>query len=339
MNFLLFNCLSVYLPIYSSIAQSSLLSHTLNEFSGSLTSCPLAISPPPPTPHPQAYGWALEGMRHLAATTMEECTKAEKCQAAIGRLEAYSREHPPIADALFQEMKATAGELRGDRGLRQWGFAWAKCQETSRVFDKKMEAALRTRDSAHRRRSDSAVSRSSASIKKTLSGLWGGSGSDSRLLEDEEGSTPSSSTSSSSSSLLFSASSSPATPQHTPLLRRLLRSASVEETAVAATNTTSDRPSASSRRQQMRKIQSFDVPSTPETRRCGPRTLTEPPRRGNTGVFIRGLEVSSTESTERPPWSGPVPCKTSTPEQQPRGRWVWSPMAHGLISMKLTSNS
>lgn len=257
-------------------------------------------------------------MRHLAAITMEDCTKPEKCQAAIGRLEAYGREHPPIADALFQEMKAAAGELRGERGLQQWGFAWSKCQETSRVFDRKMEAAHRTRDSAHRRRSDSAVSRGSASIKKTLSGLWGSGGGDSCPSEDKEGSTTSSSTSLSSSSLLLSASS-PATPQHTPLLHRLLRSASVEEAAAATT--TFDRHSASSRRQQLRKIQSFDVPSTPETRRCGPRALTEPPRRGNTGVLIRGLEVSSTESTERPLWSGPAPCKTSTPEQQPRGRW------------------
>lgn len=259
-------------------------------------------------------------MRHLAAITMEDCTKPEKCQAAIGRLEAYGREHPPIADALFQEMKAAAGELRGERGLQQWGFAWSKCQETSRVFDRKMEAAHRTRDSAHRRRSDSAVSRGSASIKKTLSGLWGSGGGDSCPSEDKEGSTTSSSTSLSSSSLLLSASS-PATPQHTPLLHRLLRSASVEEAAAATATTTFDRHSASSRRQQLRKIQSFDVPSTPETRRCGPRALTEPPRRGNTGVLIRGLEVSSTESTERPLWSGPAPCKTSTPEQQPRGRW------------------
>lgn len=264
----------------------------------------------------QAYGWALEGMRHLAAITMEDCTKPEKCQGAIGRLEAYGRQHPPIADALFQEMKAAAGELRGERGLRQWGFAWSKCQETSRVCDRKMEAALRTRDSAHRRRSDSAISRSSASIKKTLSGLWGGGGGDSSSSCPPEDTEESSSASSSTSSLLFSASS-PATPQHTPLLHRLLRSASIEEAATTAA--AADRPSASSRRQQLRKIHSFDVPSTPETRRCGPRALAEPPRRGNTGVLIRGLEVSSTEATERPPWTGPAPCRTSTPEPQPRG--------------------
>uniref|UniRef100_A0A3B3X7X6 Uncharacterized protein n=1 Tax=Poecilia mexicana TaxID=48701 RepID=A0A3B3X7X6_9TELE len=91
-------------------------------------------------------------------------------------------------------MKAEAGQLRGERGLRQWSFAWSKCQETENTFDRKMEAALRTRDSAHRRRSDSVVSTSSASSRK--SGLWG-------ILD-----------------------ASPPIPQRTPFLRRLLRSSS-----------------------------------------------------------------------------------------------------------------
>uniref|UniRef100_A0A4W6CWJ2 Pleckstrin homology domain containing, family G (with RhoGef domain) member 4 n=1 Tax=Lates calcarifer TaxID=8187 RepID=A0A4W6CWJ2_LATCA len=121
----------------------------------------------------QAYGWALDGMRHLAGISMEECTLPDKCQAVIGCLEDYQRQHPPIPDAHFQEMKAAAGELRGERGLRQWSFAWSKCQETKKMFDRKMELALKTRDSAHRRRSDSALSRTSVSSRKTLSGLWG----------------------------------------------------------------------------------------------------------------------------------------------------------------------
>uniref|UniRef100_A0A3Q2W5A7 Uncharacterized protein n=1 Tax=Haplochromis burtoni TaxID=8153 RepID=A0A3Q2W5A7_HAPBU len=65
-------------------------------------------------------------------------------------------------------MKVAAGELRGERGLRQWSFAWSKCQETKKMFDRKMEAALKTRDSAHRRRSDSATSRSSISSRNKL---------------------------------------------------------------------------------------------------------------------------------------------------------------------------
>lgn len=310
----------------------------------------------------QAYGWALEGMRHLAGITMEDCTLPEKCQAVIGCLEEYRQQHPPIPEARFQEMKVVAGELRGERGLRQWSFAWSKCQETSRVFNRKMETALKTRDSTHRQRSDSSVSRGSASIRKTLSGLWGSSDTSSSTIscppeEDVDASDPSRT---SSSSVLHStstpaATSSHATPQHTPLLRRFFRSASIED-ATKRLDICSSSPSlphlgssacssprssfSSSRRQQLRKTQSFDCPPTPEVSRYGPRTLAEPVRRGNTGVFIRGLEVSSTEAADRTlcprtaahAWAGqglrsPRTSRTTgnvAPEPRPRGRWVCS---------------
>nr|XP_046254415.1 puratrophin-1 isoform X2 [Scatophagus argus] len=280
----------------------------------------------------QAYGWALEGMRHLAAISMEECTLPDKCQAVIACLEDYQREHPSIPDGRFQEMKVVAGELRGERGLHQWSFAWSKCQETKKMFDRKMEAALRTRDSAHRQRSDSTDSRSSTSSTKTLSGLWGlREISSSCPLEDDTNSSspPRNTTTFSSSSLLPVTStpapaSSPFTSHHTRLLRRLFRSASSEEpsdrvdvsssspsllhpgssasfTPSSAGSTSSSPSSFFSRRQQLRKTQSFDCPSTPEVSRYGPctRALSEPVRRGNTGVFIRGLEVSSTEAADR----------------------------------------
>ncbi|XP_032417541.1 puratrophin-1 isoform X1 [Xiphophorus hellerii] len=224
----------------------------------------------------QAYGWALEGLRQLACVSMEDCTAPNKCCAVIGCLEDYRSKHPPIPESRFQEMKAEAGLLRGERGLRQWSFAWSKCQETENTFDRKMEAALLTRDSAHRRRSDSVVSTSSASSRK--SGLWG-------ILD-----------------------ASPPTPQRTPFLRRLLRSSSSFEESVRQDvcspgfiPPSSSSSSSSSRRQLLRKTQSFDRPASPDSSRCGagPRTLSEPPRRGNTGVFIRGLEVSSTEAADR----------------------------------------
>ncbi|XP_027870369.1 puratrophin-1 isoform X5 [Xiphophorus couchianus] len=224
----------------------------------------------------QAYGWALEGLRQLACVSMEDCTAPDKCCAVIGCLEDYQSKHPPIPESRFQEMKAEAGLLRGERGLRQWSFAWSKCQETENTFDRKMEAALLTRDSAHRCRSDSVVSTSSASSRK--SGLWG-------ILD-----------------------ASPPTPQRTPFLRRLLRSSSSFEESVRQDvcspgfiPPSSSSSSSSSRRQLLRKTQSFDHPASPDSSRCGagPRTLSEPPRRGNTGVFIRGLEVSSTEAADR----------------------------------------
>ncbi|CAI5646335.1 unnamed protein product [Oreochromis niloticus] len=310
----------------------------------------------------QAYGWALQGMRHLAGFSMEDCTLPDKCQAVIGCLEDYQRLHPPIPDACFQEMKVAAGELRGERGLRQWSFAWSKCQETKKMFDRKMEAALKTRDSTHRRRSDSATSRSSISSRKSLSGLWGArdtSSSSSRLPEEK---TKASSPPRNAASVLPmtstpAASASPPTPQHTPLLRRLFRSSSSDESSdrvditscsprlhrldsspcftpsSSSFSLSSSSSSFSCRRQQLRKTQSFDCPATPETSRYGPsaRALSEPVRRGNTGVFIRGLEVSSTEAADRTlcprtpshSWArqgSHSPGTPSTPTGEPRPR-------------------
>ncbi|KAG7239583.1 hypothetical protein INR49_028735, partial [Caranx melampygus] len=276
----------------------------------------------------QAYGWALEGMRHLAGISMEECTLPNKCQAVIDSLEDYQRQHPSIPDTRFQDMKAAAGELRGERGLCQWSFAWSKCQETKKMFDRKMEAALRTRDSAHRRRSDSTHSRSSISSRKSLSGFWGvretSSSSFPCTPEKDTDTTSSPCTPSSLLPLTSSPIASPPapstsslhTPQHTPLLQRLFRSVSSDEasdqvdicsspslprldsSACSSSSVCSSSSFSPSRRQQLRKTQSFDCPPTPEVLRC-PRTLSEPVRRGNTGVFIRGLEVSSTEAADR----------------------------------------
>lgn len=276
----------------------------------------------------QAYGWALEGMRRLAGISMEDCTLPDKCRAVIDCLEDYQHQHPPIPDACFQEMKALAGELRGERGLHQWSFAWSKCQETKKMFDRKMEAALRTRKSAHRQRSDSGLSRSSASSRKTLSGLRG--------VRETSSCSPEENTSTSSSPCT---SSSPLIPQHTPLLHRLFRSYSETTQSNVAdqvepfsstrclhhfdsspiftpSSACSTSSSSSSRQQQLGKAQSFNCPV----------------RRGNTGVFIRGLEVSSTEAADRTlcprtvahGWAGQGPHSPATPssptaDPQPRG--------------------
>lgn len=262
---------------------------------------------------------------------MEDCTLPDKCHDVIGCLEDYQRQHPPIPDAHFQEMKAMAGELRGERGLRQWSFAWSKCQETKKMFDRKMEAALRTRDSAHRQRSYSALSRSSTS-KTSLAGLWGVQKAWPCVPKEDTKSSPPCITSS------------PPTPQHTPLLQRLLRSFSSDKSSdlvdvSSSSGFDSSTCSISSRRQQLRKTQSFDCPPTPEVLRYGPcsRALSEPTRRGNTGVFIRGLEVSSSEAADRTlcprtgaqSWAGHGPRSPGTPstprtssvaDSRPRGR-------------------
>ncbi|KAM4602435.1 puratrophin-1 [Polymixia lowei] len=353
----------------------------------------------------KAYGWALEGMRHLASVSMQDCTRPDKCQAVIDSLESYHRQHPPIPDEEFQEMKELAEELRSDQDLLQWRFAWSKCDQTRQTFDKKLKAALMTRrnrlsdpahpqysdhahpqhtdpahqqltdpahpqysdhthpqhtdpahqqltdpahpqysdhthpqysdhahpqnsdpahpqnsdhahpqhtdqanpqcndhtyrrhsesaDSQHsdlaffgrtrRRHSDSAhgqerILRASFSGWRAFLGMWGSS------PKEEEGSSTSSSSSSSPRT--------PRTPQPSPLTHRLSRSTSEEEASSPC--------SSSGRQKLLRKSQSLDYPPTPEGPRYGPRAFNEPGRRGNTGVFIKGLEVNSTEVAERP---------------------------------------
>lgn len=255
----------------------------------------------------QVYGWALEGLRLLAGVSMEECTLPERCQAAIGSLEEYRQHHPPIPERCFHEMKVEARELRGERGLQQWSFAWSRCQETQRVFDRKMEAAVRTQRSASRWRSGSAPSR------KTLAELW--AGREARCPPEEGCNT----TTTLPSSTLLHSTSTPAlassgAPQHTPLLQRLFRSTPKEEKDLCSSvsslphlHSSTSSTSCSSRRPLLRKTQSLDCPSPPEGVSCRP-CPRGPLHRGHTGVFIRGLEVSSTEVSERTLSPRPSTC-------------------------------
>ncbi|KAL1007725.1 hypothetical protein UPYG_G00090770 [Umbra pygmaea] len=285
----------------------------------------------------QAYEWALEGMRHLASVSMEDCTMPDKCQGVIKCLEGYRCQHPSIPEPRFQEMKELAGELASEQGLKQWRFAWSKCQETKQMFEKKLEAALKTRresagrgsagaeagESTLRRGGQERSGSVSSTCRKVFSGVWGG--------RERLSSTSSSTSTQSACSPRQEAGDRtphwggdrlPHTPQHTPQPpQRLTRSTSSEESChrarmEAQARSTScsfapppaDSPSPSlpaGRRPPLRKTQSFDcqgyAPSTPDSPRYGTcqRTLSEPARRGNTGVFIKGLEVSSTEVADR----------------------------------------
>ncbi|XP_036837581.1 pleckstrin homology domain-containing family G member 4B [Oncorhynchus mykiss] len=300
----------------------------------------------------KAYEWALEGMRHLASISMEDCTVPDKSQGVISCLEGYRRQHPPIPDPRFQEMKELAGEMKSEQGLKQWKFAWSKCQETKQMFEKKLEAALRTRralptgessgsgtagagkeggvgDATPRRYSDvnndvgQERSRSvSHACRKAFSGVWG--------VRERLSSTSSAASAQSACSLRQETplTSSPYGLVHrlplTPLSTQLLtRSTSSEESshgvrieAQGRSSSCSSSPSLTplepssapnpARRPPLRKTQSFDcqspAPASPDSSRYGTcqRTLSEPARRGHTGVFIKGLEVSSREVAERP---------------------------------------
>ncbi|XP_035252594.1 pleckstrin homology domain-containing family G member 4B isoform X5 [Anguilla anguilla] len=292
----------------------------------------------------KAYEWALEGMRHLACVSMEDCVAPEKCHAVAKCLEGYRRQHPEIADARFQEMSALAGELRSERGLRQWKFAWSKCQETKQMFEKKLEAALRTRRSLPgdgpekgRRHSDGA---------ETLQGRGGGglafacrkafgsrpalSAGDAASLKGStpslKGSTPSlSGRCTPPSSQLLSRSTSAEEPPQRPRLEAHARVSSAPFCPALSAGEAG--------RRVLRKTQSFDTPPAPapaESPRYGScqRAVSEPARRGNTGVFIKGLEVSSTEVADRAygsrlpaaSWSPSDGLRNSTPVPEPRAK-------------------
>nr|XP_048672419.1 puratrophin-1 isoform X2 [Caretta caretta] len=194
----------------------------------------------------KAYEWALEGMRHLACISMEDCNSPEHCAAAIKCLESYKGQHPEISDAKFQEMKELACELKSDKGLKQWKFAWSKCQETKLVFEKKLEAALRTR-------------RSLLSERKPVA---------CEAPRDM--------------------------PEDKPNLESILEI--LEANSSCSTTSASRRPPS---KRTLKKAQSFDLPCSESLRSSCQRTLSEPARYGNTGVFIKGLEVSSTELADR----------------------------------------
>ncbi|XP_071613224.1 puratrophin-1 [Heliangelus exortis] len=278
----------------------------------------------------KAYEWALEGMRHLACISMEDCSSAEHCTGVIKCLESYKGQHPGISDSRFQEMKEVACELKSDKALKQWKFAWSKCQETKLVFEKKLEAALRTRKSllsdrraavgeqsrassepsnlSHLRHSQGATSgspwdrtcsvshcysRPSSSLgwnkekapPHSLSCPGSVSAGEEFVCQAALGSAPHSGS---------EASKPPKLPEEKPNLE------SISETLEVKPSCTS--PPASGKlppRRILRKAQSFDLPCGESLWSGCQRTLSEPARYGNTGVFIKGLEVSSTELVDR----------------------------------------
>ncbi|XP_051511165.1 uncharacterized protein LOC127416075 isoform X2 [Myxocyprinus asiaticus] len=306
----------------------------------------------------KAYEWALEGMRHLACVSMEECSIAEKCQTVITCLETYRSQHPPIPDAHFQDMKDLASELKSDQGLKQWKFAWSKCQETKQMFEKKLETALRTRresdsksDCSHRKsdgngKPQERSSSLSFSCRKAFIGGWG---RDRLSSQSKMSSTPGSPSGIrlDTRDSVHTLTGSPHNIEHriphsTPIRsHRLARSVSTDESnqlplleVQASGSSCSISPSLSSiesNHRVLRKTQSFDTAGSECVSWYGTcqRTLSEPARRGNTGVFIKGLEVSSTEVVDRlysprlPPmhgWSSPDRKRSGSPAPETCGK-------------------
>ncbi|XP_078257652.1 pleckstrin homology domain-containing family G member 4B [Rhinoraja longicauda] len=297
----------------------------------------------------KAYEWALEGMRYLACISMDECYSPECCGSVAKYLENHHCQRPEIPDEKFQDMKELACELKDEKGMKQWKFAWSKCQETKHIFEKKLEAALRTRKSSSdhkpselesirnesfsvgpRRHSDGVVlklqgerrtagSNTSVYSPSNKSAHCGGWQKDtfSSLSSDicsgminNENVCVTETIPNKNSTPCFQA-----LEQMEGRLRASIncnqRESIIDKEANCESNInfshTKSRcfsvPDSQNQHQRnlLRKAQSLDY-SPNDTFRYNScqRTSVEPARRGNTGVFIKGLEVSSTELQDRP---------------------------------------
>lgn len=278
-------------------------------------------------------------MRHLACVTMEDCSSPEKCQGVMACLENFRSQHVPIPDAHFQEMKDLAVELKSDQGLKQWKFAWSKCQETKQMFEKKLEAALRARKSGSGASNPRGPQERSSSLSFSCRKAFSTVRVRSRLPSTP--CSPVGTRSDAHDSLRAPAGSScqpeNRIPHSTPLnSHRLTRSTSSDESPYQTySSSCSSSPALSSlgdtKRRVLRKTQSFDAAGSEVGTRYSTcqRTLSEPARRGHMGVFIKGLEVSSTEGTDRPynsrlapshNWVSQDSHHTGSPVPEPRAK-------------------
>lgn len=242
-------------------------------------------------------------MRHLAAISLDDCNTPELCLGSLNSLEKYQVQHPVIEEKKFEEMRELAYELNSDKGIKQWKFAWSKCQEARHVFEKKLEAALRAKSLVSRTQNSPGPRMLEVGDQKVQNKPFNSpmSGRERRVLgrvlyhQPEMDSTPfrvslPSSVASSSAYRVrkLSLQSSPGEDLHLKLIHQVPSGSSTPT------------PSRPMGRRLLRKAQSFDLPGTDVSNHGCQRRLSEPARRGNTGVFIKGLEVSSTELAERP---------------------------------------
>ncbi|KAM3920085.1 puratrophin-1-like isoform 2-T2 [Leptodactylus fuscus] len=263
----------------------------------------------------KAYEWALDGMRQLGAISLDDCNSPELCLGALESLEKYQVEHPVIRENKFEEMRELAYELKSEKAVKHWKFAWSKCQEARQVFEKKLEAALRAKSSLSGKQNSPRSRTSEVVDQKVHSDNISVSHIQNKLLNSPlcgrerrlgrvlchrpemempfRPSPPGSSSSSVASSSAYrvrklSLQNSPGEDLHLELIHQVPSGSSTP---------TLSRPMG---RRLLRKAQSFDLPGTDVSSHGCQRRLSEPARRGNTGVFIKGLEVSSTELAERP---------------------------------------
>ncbi|XP_053127503.1 puratrophin-1 isoform X2 [Hemicordylus capensis] len=225
---------------------------------------------------------ALEGMSRLAGISLEECSSPEHCAAALQRLESYKGQHPELSATAFQEMKERACRLKSSHGLKRWQLAWASWQETMLGLETKLAAALRAKRA-----------------------LWPAEGEPSWPLEgagqvSERGWAGEQGTG-------RPASLGPrwAAPEAPPLpCRPHCEQPALESIGEAPEAAPAGQPLP---KRALRKARSLDLPCPESLRSSCQRTRSQPARHGHTGVFIRGLEVSSTELVSRQQPQPPPP--------------------------------
>uniref|UniRef100_UPI00398ED4B7 uncharacterized protein n=1 Tax=Pristiophorus japonicus TaxID=55135 RepID=UPI00398ED4B7 len=279
-----------------------------------------------------AYNWSLVGIRNLAGISMEHCLSPGHCEAAIASLERYAERHPEIPESRFLEMRELAEELGERRCLDQWTFCRAKCQETKSAAGRKMAAARRT--SGWPGAEQQPPPPCWASRRKSPEGAAGHGGSRTPCLERR---SPRHANASMTPSLsMTSLSSSDPPPDRREWMGAGLSALSLASASGDRDEDPSARqrcdplgtfspihastpdirgpdprlgfsgrgpapggfpPRVQDSRRGLKKAQSFDL-----ARQKAPdcqRALSEPAHGSSTGVFIKGLEVTSTELVDR----------------------------------------
>nr|XP_033780102.1 rho guanine nucleotide exchange factor 40 [Geotrypetes seraphini] len=278
----------------------------------------------------RAHEWALEGVRRLAAIG-EGSGSPRQRQEALVSLAQYQQQHPEIPEKLFKEAKASALELQDQTALREWAQCWFKCQEIRKIVQKKTEAALEgtkrpplpppasRSPEVHRKRSDSV---SLAPSKGEGRKFWGfgsmlsPSRSMTSLFMSPTTSGPLDTSSSQSLSpfgelaettdeeSVFDIPSQPFDIQAPTLPVGEKIPWESRKRGPASEGSASPFPRPRAFRGLLKKAQSMDSPVPPSTDPAKPswgqRALSEPGTgQGNVGVYIKGLEVSSTEVVDR----------------------------------------
>ncbi|KAK6467631.1 rho guanine nucleotide exchange factor 40-like isoform X1 [Huso huso] len=92
----------------------------------------------------EAYDWSLEVLRHLSQISPEDCSSPSRCGEALSCLQRCCRHFPEIPDSRFSEAQSVARELDSASSntlQNHWTFARTKYTETRSVLHQRLESA------------------------------------------------------------------------------------------------------------------------------------------------------------------------------------------------------